>query len=165
LLGAEINRTMVGIAMRKTPLLLALSLIINLPTASAQGLYPDDASYREAFAERSAFILEGMAQRTWEAGVDSRMRIYLGVVKLATGIDADTGQAPGVAVRATATLTLGLPKVGLAREHAGDLWLADLGIPPGVYARAGVVVPALFGNEARLRLRYPSSVAEDGGER
>ncbi|MQA00575.1 MAG: NAD(P)H-hydrate epimerase [Dehalococcoidia bacterium] len=74
-----------------------------------------------------------------------------------SGIDADTGQAPGVAVRADATLALGLPKVGLAREHAGDLWLADLGIPPGVYARAGLVVPPLFGDSARLRLRYPEA--------
>lgn len=79
--------------MRKIPVLLALSLVLNLfpLTASAQGLYPDDASYREAFAARSAIIREGMAQKTWQPGEDTRMRIYLGVVKLATGIDADTG--------------------------------------------------------------------------
>lgn len=79
--------------MRKIPLMLALSVVLNLlpVTASAQGIYPDDASYREAFAERSAIIREGMAQKTWQPGTDTRMRIYLGVVKLATGIDAATG--------------------------------------------------------------------------
>jgi hypothetical protein len=60
-------------------------------TSSAQGLYPDDATYRAAFEERSATIREGMARKTWQPGEDTRMRIYLGVVKLATGIDAPTG--------------------------------------------------------------------------
>lgn len=49
-----------------------------------------------------------------------------------TGVDAATGAVPGVAVRATVTLTLGAEKVGLrlwpARRHCGDLRLADLGL-------------------------------------
>lgn len=62
-------------------------------TVRGQGLYPDDASYRAQFRERCALTREAMARQTWEPGVDrdSRRRIYLGVVKLATGIDAATG--------------------------------------------------------------------------
>ncbi len=46
-----------------------------------------------------------------------------------TGIDATSGEAPGIAVRAMSTLTLALPKTGLAPEKSGALVLADIGIP------------------------------------
>ena len=55
-----------------------------------------------------------------------------------TGIDATIGAVDGPAVRATATLTLALPKTGLARPEAkgcaGELFLADIGVPPSVYS-------------------------------
>lgn len=54
-----------------------------------------------------------------------------------TGVDATTGAAPGPAVAPDATLTLALPKTGLV-STGGDLWLADIGIPPVVFERAGV---------------------------
>ena len=72
-----------------------------------------------------------------------------------SGVNADSGETPGFAVLPARTLTLGLPKQGLTRENAGELWLADLGIPPGVFARAGVSFSPIFGRETRLRLRYP----------
>lgn len=76
-----------------------------------------------------------------------------------SGVDADSGDTPGFAVRATRTLTLALPKPGLRREQAGDLWLADLGIPPGVFARAGLAFDSRFGphfgRATQIRLRYP----------
>lgn len=74
---------------------------------------------------------------------------------LPSGVDADSGEAPGVCVEAAATVTLALPKLGLRREHAGDLWLADLGIPPGVYARAGIAFRPFLDFGSRLPLRYP----------
>jgi NAD(P)H-hydrate epimerase len=56
-----------------------------------------------------------------------------------SGIDATTGVAHEPAIRATATLALALPKKGLrapaARDSAGDLYLGDIGVPPGLYAR------------------------------
>jgi NAD(P)H-hydrate epimerase len=72
-----------------------------------------------------------------------------------SGIDADTGEGEGFAVVPERTLTLALPKTGLRPDNAGELWLADLGIPPGVYARAGVVPQPIFGDQTRIRLRYP----------
>ena len=79
-----------------------------------------------------------------------------------SGIDGDTGEAPGFAVQAAQTLTLALPKQGLRREHAGELWLADLGIPPGVYARAGLAFASPFGARSRIALRYPGEGAPVG---
>lgn len=72
-------------------LTLALLAFFTCAIVRAQGLYPDDASYRSAFRERCAQVRETMAHRTWSPGEDTRMRIYLGVVKVATGTDAANG--------------------------------------------------------------------------
>jgi NAD(P)H-hydrate epimerase len=71
-----------------------------------------------------------------------------------SGLDATTGEMPGMAVRAAITMTLALPKMGLAGDHVGDLWLADLGIPLEAYRRVGIEPPlGIFGGEYRVRLR------------
>ena len=57
-----------------------------------------------------------------------------------SGIDATSGEAPGVAIEAHTTLTLALPKTGSGADANGRLLLGDLGIPPAVYQRAGVSI-------------------------
>ena len=79
-----------------------------------------------------------------------------------SGVDPDTGETPGVAVHPAVTVTLALPKRGLTEHNAGELWLADLGIPPGVYARAGLAFEPPFGAAAQVRLRYPQQANEGG---
>ena len=55
-----------------------------------------------------------------------------------SGLDATTGTVRAPAVRADATMTLALPKVGFrtdeARKTVGALFLADIGVPPSLYA-------------------------------
>jgi NAD(P)H-hydrate epimerase len=51
---------------------------------------------------------------------------------LPSGLNATTGETPGRVVEAERTLTLALPKTGL-RSVSGELYLADIGIPPEVY--------------------------------
>ncbi|MGF1505917.1 MAG: NAD(P)H-hydrate epimerase [Anaerolineae bacterium] len=53
-----------------------------------------------------------------------------------SGVDTTTGQAFDPAVRAAATLTLALPKEGLKAvpEYVGELYLADISVPPALYA-------------------------------
>lgn len=50
-----------------------------------------------------------------------------------SGLDADTGRPLGIAVRATVTVTMGLPKVGFrapgASELLGRLVVAEIGFP------------------------------------
>jgi NAD(P)H-hydrate epimerase len=46
-----------------------------------------------------------------------------------SGVDATTGATPGAAIQPRWTLTLALPKTGLRPENAGQLVLADIGIP------------------------------------
>lgn len=71
-----------------------------------------------------------------------------------SGLDASTGDAAGVYLPATVTLTLALPKTGLDVEAVGELYLADLGIPAAVYRRAELHVPDdVFGRGFVTRLR------------
>lgn len=69
-------------------------------------------------------------------------------VDLPSGIDPDSGAAPGTAIRATTTVTLALPKTGLlaprAREYVGDLVLADIAIPHAAFERIGLNTWRLF---------------------
>ena len=79
---------------------------------------------------------------------------------LPSGVEATSGEAPGSHVRAAATLTLALPKTGLAAPSAhaavGDLFLADLGIPEAAYARLGLPRRSPFGARWRVPLRPAS---------
>ena len=56
-----------------------------------------------------------------------------------SGIDTTTGTVFDPAIRAAATMTLALPKDGLGADgvadHVGELYLADISVPPGLYAR------------------------------
>jgi NAD(P)H-hydrate epimerase len=68
-----------------------------------------------------------------------------------SGLDATNGDAPGQVVRADRTLTLALPKTGL-REVGGDLYLADIGIPPELYQRIGLRMQPIFAERYWLQL-------------
>ena len=70
---------------------------------------------------------------------------------LPSGLDATSGEAPGVIVRPERTLTLALPKTGL-RRVPGELYLADIGIPPEVFRRIGISFEFPFGRRYWVRL-------------
>ena len=73
-----------------------------------------------------------------------------------SGLDTTTGIPGQPCIRATATLTLALPKVGLlvpsAWAFVGDLYLADIGVPPELYQRMGIEVGPLFGDDTLIRV-------------
>jgi NAD(P)H-hydrate epimerase len=68
-----------------------------------------------------------------------------------SGLDATTGSAPGAAITPARTLALALPKTGLERIP-GDLYVADIGIPPEVYDRIGIRLEPFFGSAYWLQL-------------
>ena len=55
-----------------------------------------------------------------------------------SGVESTSGDTPGSVIRPNQTLTLALPKTGLTDTNAGDVTLADIGIPAGVYRRMGL---------------------------
>ena len=78
-------------------------------------------------------------------------------VDLPSGLDADTGVAYAPTVRANTTVTLGLPKPGLLEGDgprlAGEIWIADIGVPFEAYAAIGIDVPPhLFARHDRVLL-------------
>ncbi len=75
-----------------------------------------------------------------------------------SGLDATSGEMPGVCIRAHTTLTLALPKSGLGGATAGDLWLADIGIPRGAFERAGLRYADPFGRRYRVRLEPAAEI-------
>jgi NAD(P)H-hydrate epimerase len=76
-----------------------------------------------------------------------------------SGLDSTTGAAGEPTIEATATMTLALPKQGVleacARQFVGELFLADIGVPPALYARPplGIAVPDVFATSDLVKLR------------
>lgn len=79
-----------------------------------------------------ARALEGDAARLAEAVNASGVPVL--AVDIASGVDADSGAVPGVAIRAAATVTFHAAKPGHlllpGRRLAGVLQVADIGLPP-----------------------------------
>lgn len=69
-----------------------------------------------------------------------------------SGVEATTGERPGVAIEPSVTMTLALPKSGLHSIN-GDLLLADIGIPNEVYHAIGLDVPMIFQGDYVVRMR------------
>ena len=62
-----------------------------------------------------------------------------------SGVDSETGEMPGEAVTASVTMTLALPKTGIVGHvHTGRLFLADISVPPQVYAAFGIDLQTPF---------------------
>src|SRR5919201_6673029 len=81
-----------------------------------------------------------------------------------SGLDGDSGAASKPTIRATATLTLALPKAGLLQPAAhpwvGELYVADISVPEVVYRRLGLSVGPLF---ARADIVYVHRGRTRGG--
>ena len=98
---------------------------------------------------------EGTAA-TWIETVNASARRVV-AVDVPSGLEADDGRALSPTVRADVTVTLGLPKAGLligdGPAFAGEVWLADIGIPAEAYAMVGAAMPAhLYSMHDRVQL-------------
>ena len=73
-----------------------------------------------------------------------------------SGIDTASGVVFDPHIRAVATMTLALPKRGFLQPEAlsasGDLFLADISVPPSLYEHLGLDVPPLFARDTVLPL-------------
>ena len=65
-----------------------------------------------------------------------------------SGLDTTSGSPGKPCIRANTTLTLALPKVGLlspsSKDVVGDLYLADISVPPELYGHLGLNIKPLF---------------------
>lgn len=78
-------------------------------------------------------------------------------IDVPTGVNATTGEAADVHIHATTTLALDLPKKGMlgpdSRQHVGEIYLADIGIPRAVHLRVGIPQVDTFSEGSIIRLR------------
>jgi NAD(P)H-hydrate epimerase len=76
-----------------------------------------------------------------------------------SGVDTTIGTAFDPAIKATATMTLALPKEGLRAtgvdNRVGELYLADISVPPDLYAGPALAVEVgnIFAENDIIRLR------------
>jgi NAD(P)H-hydrate epimerase len=74
-----------------------------------------------------------------------------------SGLDTMSGTVSNFTVRADATMTLALPKVGLmsksARKYTGKLYLADISVPPALYRKIGLEVGNIFEQDSIIKIR------------
>ncbi len=130
---------------------------------------PDEATAWIAEAEVAVDALIGYGLRAPAEGTAgllirtlNRYARRIVSLDLPSGLHATHGAIDGPVVRPARTVTLALPKTGLADPAAdlADLWLADIGIPPEAVRRLGFADYASpFFSEARalLRCRAPGA--------
>ncbi|MFE8942591.1 NAD(P)H-hydrate dehydratase [Streptomyces sp. NPDC007856] len=110
------------------------------------------AGSAEGLIERADLVVDGIVgiggkgglrpEAEALAGVAARSRAAVVAVDLPSGIEADTGEVRGAAIRADLTVTFGTYKPGLlidpGREYAGVVRLVDIGLelPGGPELRA-----------------------------
>jgi NAD(P)H-hydrate epimerase len=143
-----------------------LATLLQMSVDCCVAIYdvPDDELDRE-FASADAVIDAILGYRgsgppydgvLWLIDRLARASVPVISLDLPSGVDPDTGDAPGAAVTATATLTLALPKSGLfragGRERAGRVYLGDLGLPAALYRRLGLDIAAPFAEGRIIRL-------------
>ncbi len=72
-----------------------------------------------------------------------------------SGLDTTSGAVFDPCIHAAATMTLALPKSGLLAAPAdvlGELYLADISVPPQLYEQLGIDLPPLFAHNRILHI-------------
>jgi len=154
--GAEVICFVVGGRPEPDPkLALALEYGVRIiDVASPSGL--------ELMMARSALVIDAVLgtgrARPFEGPVKQTMQCLDNVrsaskppillaLDLPTGLNADTGEVDQLGVPCDVTFALGYPKVGLLNfpgtEHAGDMRVLDIGVPPGLKEETDIQLESL----------------------
>ncbi|MEX1137753.1 MAG: NAD(P)H-hydrate epimerase [Bacteroidota bacterium] len=128
-----------------------------LRSTSARGLSPSDLHSMKPDLIIDAIIGYGLDSRPRGAALELIRRIAGGrcpvlSLDVPSGVDATSGEHPGDFVKADRTVTLALPKTGLTHESAGEIFLADIGIPQEVYRRLGLKYTSPFNARSVIQI-------------
>jgi hydroxyethylthiazole kinase-like uncharacterized protein yjeF len=71
-------------------------------------------------------------------------------IDIPSGVEPDTGEKAELAVEADYTVTLAMPKKGIREKNSGDIWVADISVPPEAYEEFGFRGD-IFGEDSMVR--------------
>lgn len=133
----------------------------QLQILQAAGLQPTDSSQAGEVLYRSQIVVDALIGYGLEGAPWGKTAQLIGMcnqhaervlsLDVPSGLNATTGEVSGMVVHPERTLTLALPKTGL-HNVLGDLYLADIGIPPEVFHRLGLSFEPLFKESYWVRL-------------
>lgn len=124
------TRELDGIRKEELEILEELGVEVNVESAGK--------SYSVALEGLIGYNLNGEPRPPFDSMIEE-VNQYDTVVSidLPTGVDADTGEKSSPVVEADYTVTLAMPKKGMNNENSGEIWVADISIPPEAYREFG----------------------------
>lgn len=124
---------------------------MGVPVWTPKQFSPDALTHVDAILDALiGYSLQGQPREPIASLIRAANRAHAPVIALdvPSGLDGDSGQAFDPTIRAATTLSLALPKTGLARlgarEWVGDLYIADISVPVQVYQRLGLETGPIF---------------------
>ena len=125
----------------------------QLRILQAAGLSPVDPSGEEEAIHRADVVVDALIGYSLRGAPRGRAAELIELcnrnakrvlsLDVPSGLDATTGDTPGTVVHPDRTVTLALPKTGLS-AISGELYVADIGIPPEVYRSLGLSFEPFF---------------------
>jgi NAD(P)H-hydrate epimerase len=155
----------VYLALNKSASTLTGATLNQVFIAQASGLRPIDISEVDDLIDDAPIVVdaligyslygsaEGEAADLIEIANERAQRILS--LDVPSGLNATTGEAEGPVICPTRTLTLALPKTGLAAVSC-ELYVADIGIAPALYRQVGITVGPFFGPAYWVKLAVDS---------
>ncbi len=120
---------------------------------SADGLQVSSDGNVKSLIQTADLIIDALIGYSLRGEPEGRIRKFIEFMNEATapivsldmpsGMDSTTGKKFGVCAEASTVLTLALPKFGL-QKFPGQLFLADIGIPSGVFKHLNIPAPQIF---------------------
>ncbi|NIM93887.1 MAG: NAD(P)H-hydrate epimerase [Anaerolineales bacterium] len=143
----------VALVLSKEPASLGSSASKQLNILTNSGLQPIQEDEVEGALQNANIIVDALIGYSLRGAPHGRTAELIELANLhgkkvisldvPSGMDSTTGDTPGTTIHADVILTLALPKTGLEGVD-GDLYLADIGIPPEVYSPFGIHFEPFF---------------------
>ena len=143
----------VNLLLGRAPEALGAAAAAQLRVLQAAGVQPLAPEQAEVALRRADLVIDALIGYSLRGAPRDRAADLIALcnahaarvlaLDVPSGLEATTGETPGLVIHAERTLTLALPKTGLLHTP-GALYLADIGIPPEVYRRLGLVFASPF---------------------
>lgn len=124
------TRELAGIRKEELEILEELDVEISLESA--------ENNYEVALEGLIGYNLQGDPRPPFDSMIEEVNRYETIVsIDIPTGLEPDTGKKASPAVDPDYTVTLAMPKKGMEKYNSGQIWVADISIPPEAYEEFG----------------------------